>query len=54
MRMKNISILIPVYEETAALLALPIGTVKTHLFRARKELVRLASREGAMAGTTEE
>lgn len=42
------------YEETAALLAVPLGTVKTHLFRARKELVRLASHEAAMAGTTEE
>ncbi len=42
------------YEETAALLAVPLGTVKTHLFRARKELVRLASREAAQAGTPEE
>lgn len=30
------------HEETAALLGLPVGTVKTHLFRARKELARLA------------
>jgi len=31
------------YEETAALLGLPLGTVKTFLFRARKELARLAA-----------
>ena len=31
------------YEETAALLGLPLGTVKTHLFRARRELVRLTA-----------
>ena len=31
------------YEETSALLGLPMGTVKTHLFRARKELVRLSN-----------
>lgn len=30
------------YEETAALLGQPLGTVKTNLFRARKELARLA------------
>lgn len=29
------------YEETAALLGLPVGTVKTNLFRARKELIEL-------------
>lgn len=32
------------YEEVAALLGLPLGTVKTFLFRARKELLKLASR----------
>ena len=32
------------HEETAALLGLPLGTVKTNLFRARKELARLAAR----------
>ncbi len=31
------------YEETAALLGLPLGTVKTNLFRARKELARLVA-----------
>lgn len=30
------------YEETAALLGQPLGTVKTNLFRARQALVRLA------------
>lgn len=34
--------------ETAALLGLPIGTVKTNLFRARQELARLAARAGAV------
>jgi RNA polymerase sigma-70 factor (ECF subfamily) len=33
--------------ETAALLGLPLGTVKTNLFRARQELARLAARTGA-------
>lgn len=33
------------HEETAALLALPVGTVKTFLFRARKELALMAARE---------
>jgi RNA polymerase sigma-70 factor (ECF subfamily) len=34
------------YEEVATMLNLPLGTVKTLLFRARKELVRIASRCG--------
>lgn len=37
------------YDETAALLGVPLGTVKVHLFRARKELVRIASEERALA-----
>lgn len=41
------------YEETAELLALPLGTMKTHLFRARRELVRMASRDAATTGDTE-
>lgn len=32
------------YEELSALLGLPLGTVKTLLFRARKELVKIAAR----------
>lgn len=32
------------YEETAALLGCPIGTVKTNLFRARQELIALTKR----------
>ena len=39
------------YEETAALLGLPMGTVKTFLFRARKELARLAT-ERECGGTS--
>jgi len=31
------------YEEVGAMLGLPLGTVKTFLFRARKELLKLAS-----------
>lgn len=32
------------YEEVAAMLGIPLGTVKTLLFRAKKELARIASR----------
>jgi RNA polymerase sigma-70 factor, ECF subfamily len=32
------------YEETGGLLGIPVGTVKTFLFRARKELAKLAAR----------
>jgi RNA polymerase sigma-70 factor (ECF subfamily) len=32
------------YEETAAMLGIPLGTVKTLLFRAKKELLRISSR----------
>jgi DNA-directed RNA polymerase specialized sigma24 family protein len=31
------------YEETATLLGVPLGTLKTLLFRARKELARMAA-----------
>jgi RNA polymerase sigma-70 factor (ECF subfamily) len=34
------------YEEIAAVLGLPLGTVKTHLFRA-KDLLRAALSDGA-------
>ena len=37
------------YEEVAALLGLPLGTVKTFLYRAKRELVRLNRREPALA-----
>ena len=32
------------YEEVAAMLGLPLGTVKTNLFRAKKELLKIAAR----------
>jgi hypothetical protein len=32
------------YEEVARMLGLPMGTVKTLLFRAKKELVRISAR----------
>ncbi len=35
------------YDEVAAMLALPLGTVKVLLFRGRKELLRLAARATA-------
>ncbi len=40
------------YEETAAMLGIPLGTVKTLLFRARKELLQLASRGNAAVHTS--
>ncbi len=36
------------YEEVAAMLSLPLGTVKTLIFRAKKELLRIASRPGRL------
>jgi RNA polymerase sigma-70 factor (ECF subfamily) len=39
------------YADVAAMLGLPLGTVKTLLFRAKKELLRIGSRRaGGMAG----
>lgn len=37
------------YEEVSAMLGLPLGTVKTFLFRAKKELLHLASRQPTAA-----
>ena len=34
------------YEEVATMLSIPLGTVKTLIFRAKKELLRIASRPG--------
>jgi RNA polymerase sigma-70 factor, ECF subfamily len=36
------------YEEVAAMLAIPLGTVKTLLFRAKKELLKIGSRHARM------
>lgn len=36
------------YEEVASLLGIPLGTVKTLLFRAKKELLRIGSRQPEM------
>ena len=33
------------YEEVALMLGIPLGTVKTLLFRAKKELLRINSRQ---------
>jgi hypothetical protein len=33
------------YEEVAAMLGIPLGTVKTLLFRAKKELIRIGARQ---------
>jgi len=38
------------YEETAAMLGLPLGTLKTHLHRARKQLARLWRQPAAAEG----
>ena len=38
------------YEEVAAMLGLPLGTVKTLLFRARKELLKIAARRPMPVG----
>jgi RNA polymerase sigma-70 factor (ECF subfamily) len=38
------------YDETAAMLGLPLGTLKTHLHRARKELARLWRQPAAAEG----
>jgi RNA polymerase sigma-70 factor (ECF subfamily) len=35
------------YEEIATVLGLPIGTVKTHLFRAKEQLRRILNQETA-------
>lgn len=37
------------YEEVAALLGIPLGTVKTLLFRAKKELLKIGSRTAQMS-----
>jgi RNA polymerase sigma-70 factor (ECF subfamily) len=39
------------YEEVARMLGIPLGTVKTLLFRAKKELLRLSHRQGRPAPT---
>lgn len=36
------------YEEVAAMLGIPLGTVKTLLFRAKKELLKIAARRPAL------
>ncbi len=40
------------YEDVAAVLGLPLGTVKTFLFRAKKELIRLGRRQVPVALAT--
>ena len=39
------------YEEVAAMLGIPLGTVKTLLFRAKKELLKIGSRHARMIST---
>jgi RNA polymerase sigma-70 factor (ECF subfamily) len=39
------------YEEVSAMLGLPIGTVKTLLFRAKRELVRINARQPKSVAT---
>jgi RNA polymerase sigma-70 factor, ECF subfamily len=41
------------YDEVACMLDLPVGTVKTYLFRARKSLAEELARERAMKGGTQ-
>ena len=41
------------YEELSVLLALPLGTVKTFLYRGKKELLRLSGRRTLAAAITE-
>lgn len=41
------------YEEVARMLDLPVGTVKTYLFRARKSLAEELARERVMKGGTQ-
>ena len=41
------------YEEVATMLSLPLGTVKTLIFRAKKELLRIASRPGNLVVPTQ-
>jgi RNA polymerase sigma-70 factor (ECF subfamily) len=41
------------YDEVARMLDLPVGTVKTHLFRARKSLAEELARERLMKGGTQ-
>jgi len=40
------------YEEVAAMLGLPLGTVKTLIFRAKKELLRINARRAQSVSTT--
>ena len=40
------------YEEVGAMLGLPLGTVKTFLYRAKQELLKIAARRPNAALTT--
>ncbi len=40
------------YDEIATVLGMPIGTVKTHLFRAKEQLRRILNEEPAGVQTT--